>query len=173
MIRLTHPGGRPLKYKSVEELQSAIDKYIDSCKTFAKDKNGDVITDANGEPVKVVIKPITITGLALALGFNSRQSLLNYQDREEFLDAITRAKFLCEDYAVSRLYDKDGVQGGKFNLTNNYGWVEKQEVSSVNTNHNINSEIDTEKFLANATEDEIAKADKMSWAEMQEIINRK
>jgi hypothetical protein len=74
-------------------------------------------------------EPPTITGLALALGFNSRTSLLNYEDKEEFLNTITRAKARVEKYAESRLFDKDGANGAKFSLANNFrNWKEKQEV---------------------------------------------
>jgi len=122
-------GGCPLRYNSVEELQTAIDTYFNSCKRAKREKDGDLVVDANGDIVYEIFKPITITGLGLALGFTSRQSLLNYQGKSEFMDTITRAKFLCEDYSVNRAYDKEGFNGAKFNLTNNYGWVDKQELT--------------------------------------------
>ena len=54
--------------------------------------------------------------------------MINYQGKQEFVDAITRAKLIIEDYANQRLFDKDGVQGAKFTLTNNYeGYKEKVE----------------------------------------------
>ena len=71
-------------------------------------------------------KPPTVTGLALALGLKSRQALLNYQNREEFNDAVTRAKLRIEEYAERRLFDRDGVNGAKFSLMNNFkGWRDK------------------------------------------------
>ena len=76
-------------------------------------------------------KPLTITGLALALGFTSRQALLNYQEKPEFVDAITRAKARVEQYAEERLFDKDGANGAKFSLANNFkGWAEKQQIEA-------------------------------------------
>ena len=86
---------------------------------------------------------MTITGLALALGFNSRQSLLNYQAKEEFLDTITRAKAKVEQYAEERLFDKDGANGAKFSLANNFeGWREKQQIEAeVNSDLKINIEL--------------------------------
>ena len=69
-----------------------------------------------------------MTGLALALGFTSRQALLNYQAKPKFVDTIMRAKSRCEEYAESRLYDRDGANGAKFSLTNNFkGWSDKPE----------------------------------------------
>ena len=86
---------------------------------------------------------MTITGLALALGFNSRQTLLNYQGKEEFMDTIKRAKAIVERYAEERLYDKDGANGAKFSLANNFeGWREKQQIEAdVNNNVTINIEL--------------------------------
>jgi len=60
------------------------------------------------------------------MGLNSRQALLNYQDRPEFNDAITRAKMRIEEYAETRLYDKNGCNGAKFTLSNNFGWKDTQ-----------------------------------------------
>ena len=77
-----------------------------------------------------------MSGLADALDM-SRQSLLNYSENEEFFDTITRAKRKCEVYAEERLFDKDGANGAKFSLANNFeGWKEKQEVDA-----NVNTEI--------------------------------
>ena len=70
-----------------------------------------------------------MTGLALALGFTTRTSLLNYQGKKEFMDTITRAKTRVEQYAEERLFDRDGSNGAKFSLSNNFkGWSEKQEI---------------------------------------------
>ena len=58
--------------------------------------------------------------------FNIKQALLNYQDRSEFNDTITRTKACIEEYAERRLFDKEGVQGTKFSLINNFkGRAEK------------------------------------------------
>ena len=96
--------------------------------------------------VRVGVRPLTITGLALALGFNSRQSLLNYQGKQEFMDTITRAKAKVEQYAEERLYDKDGANGAKFSLSNNFeGWKEKQQIEAdVNSEVNITIELSDE-----------------------------
>lgn len=126
---------RPLKYKSKEELQVAIDNYFKSCSgTMLTDEDGQPVLNKYGEAVFINQKPPTVTGLALALGFNSRQALLNYQGRKEFNDTITRAKAFCEEYAESRLFDRDGSNGAKFSLTNNFkGWREKPEEQADNT----------------------------------------
>ncbi len=69
----------------------------------------------------------------------SRQALLNYQTRDKcFNDTITRAKSRVEEYAESRLYDKDGANGAKFSLANNFkGWKEKPDGAEVSQTTSI------------------------------------
>lgn len=55
-----------------------------------KDKEGQPIFDKYGQPVIVGAKPPTITGLALALGFATRKSLLEYEGKKEFVNTIAR-----------------------------------------------------------------------------------
>jgi hypothetical protein len=89
--------------------------------------NGDPLLDKNGEVLLLGAKPPTMTGLALALGFTSRQSLLNYQGKAEFMDSITRAKARVEEYAESRLYDRDGAKGAEFSLKYNFKWAQEEK----------------------------------------------
>lgn len=97
-----HPGGRPRKYQSVAQLQSAIDSYFEST------------------------KKVTVTGLALHLGFNSRQSLINNEGySEEFLDAIKRAKTRVEMYYEEHLVESNAA--GSIFALKNFGWRDKQE----------------------------------------------
>lgn len=120
---------KPALYKSAKQMQKAIDKYFDDCKGQPlKDENGNVLTDKRGNPVLLGARAPTVTGLALALGFTSRQALLNYQAKKEFVDTIMRAKTRCEEYAESRLYDRDGARGAEFSLKYNFKW----EISQTN-----------------------------------------
>lgn len=116
--------GRPPKYKNVEEIEEKIERYFRECEgEILKDDDGKPILNKFGNPVIVGQKPLTVTGLALALGFTNRQSLLNYQGKKEFFDTITRAKSVVEKYAEERLFDRDGSSGAQFNLRNNFkGW---------------------------------------------------
>ena len=112
------------------QMQVKIEDYFKMCDgELLLDKAGEIVFDKWGQPIYLGQKPYTVTGLALALGFNSRQALLNYQGRPEFNDAITQAKLKIEDYAVQRLFDRDGVQGAKFTLINNFkDYKDKQEI---------------------------------------------
>lgn len=124
--------GRPPAYKTVAEMQKVIDKYFEDCNgEYITDDDGNLMTDKHGKPVKTKERPLTITGLALALGFTTRQALLNYEGRADFVDTIKKAKSRIEQYAEERLFDKDGVNGAKFNLSNNFkGWSDKQQIDS-------------------------------------------
>lgn len=137
-------AGRPPIFTSAEEMQEKIDAYFKECEgKIMTDEEGKPLLNKYGQPIIYGAKPLTITGLALAIGFNSRQSLLNYEGQEEFLDTIKRAKARVEEYAESRLFDKDGSNGAKFSLSNNFkGWAEKQQIEAdVKNDISINVEL--------------------------------
>ncbi|RGV21858.1 hypothetical protein DWW21_09975 [Blautia obeum] len=116
--------GMTPKYTSVEEIESKIEQYFEDCKGYPlTDEKGKQIFNKFGSPIFIDVHPPTVTGLALALGFTSRQALLNYQAKPAFVDTITRAKARVEQYAEERLFDRDGSNGAQFSLRNNFkGW---------------------------------------------------
>jgi len=139
---MAHPGGRPLKFKSVKELQEKIDAYFAECDPHvvdttewveARDKKGQLKKDDNGlnylvevhHKVKTQQVPYTITGLALALD-TSRETLLEYEERPEFVDTIKKAKDKCHNFVENSLLTSNPT-GAIFNLKNNYGWKDKNE----------------------------------------------
>lgn len=132
-------------------MQEAIDAYFADCEGRPlTDESSEPILNKNGSPVIVGAHPPTVTGLALWLGFKTRQSLLNYQHRsDKFNDILTVAKSRCEEYAERRLFDRDGVNGAKFSLANNFkGWSEKPE------NVSERSENELPKLYAALTEED-------------------
>lgn len=101
-------GGRPRKFKSVAEMQKAIDEYF---KTTEK---------------------TTICGLALGLGFISRQSFLDYSGySKEFSDTIKRAKTRIEEYYEGHLTEPNAA--GSIFALKNFGWADKHEVIQQRT----------------------------------------
>lgn len=118
--------GRPPVFESKEELEKKIEEFFKSCEgSVLEDETGKPVLDKYGNVIKIDERPETVTGLALALGFKSRQSLIDYQGKAEFSDTITRAKLRCERYAEERLYDRDGNGGARFSLQVNFGWKDK------------------------------------------------
>lgn len=120
--------GRPPKYVTAEQMQAVIDRYFEDCKgePIIGD-DGMPILDKFGQPFIIHQRPPTVTGLALALGFTSRQALLNYQAKKEFVDTVTRAKARIEAYAEERLFDRDGQRGAEFSLRYNFRWVNDEK----------------------------------------------
>ena len=113
-------------------MQIAIEAYFEDCKEKPlTDEDGEIIFDKRGNPVMIEERPPTVTGLALWLGFRSRQTLLNYQARsKDFDDVLTMAKSKCEEFAERCLYDRNRVSGAKYSLENNFsGWGKKQKNS--------------------------------------------
>lgn len=124
--------GRPPKYTSPEQIEGLIDEYFKKCEgkvLTVEDEDGKQVPvlDKYGKPIIYDAHPPTVTGLALALGFESRQTLLNYQGKKEFRRVITRAKSRIEMYTEERLFDRDGANGAKFSLENNWGWNKPKE----------------------------------------------
>ncbi len=109
MAALKPKIGRPLKFKSAEELQEKIEEYFAMCKEEKR--------------------PYTITGLALALDTN-RETLLDYGKNkgELFSYTIMRAKEIIHNYAEESLWAPKVTQGVVFNLKNNWDWRDKREV---------------------------------------------
>lgn len=116
-----HPGGRPLKFQSVEELEKKIQEYFDKCQ-----KENDIPT---------------IADLAVFLD-TSRRTLVNYECREEFFHTIKKAK----DKVLS-IQEKMALQGKLqptvwiFSAKNNFGYADKVEVKNQSINHNLNEDV--------------------------------
>ena len=111
-------GGHPRKFKTVEELQKAIDKYF-------KEAKPELI--AGTESYKHNCP--TITGLAYALGFESRQSMYDYEKDSKFSYTIKRARLRIENQYEINLSDPSVKPAGSiFALKNIGNWKDKQDI---------------------------------------------
>jgi len=99
-------GGHPPFYNDPKKLQLACDKFFEDCK-------------GNNDPV-------TITGLALSLGFCTRKSLLDYAEKIEFVNIIKRAKLKVENEYEKKLYS--GQPTGSIFALKNMDWHDKSEI---------------------------------------------
>lgn len=137
-------GRKPI-FTSAEEMQEKIDAYFASCEPeLLRDGDGTPMLNKNGEPVYVGGRPMTIQGLALALGFTSRQSLLNYKAKREFVDTVTRARLRVEQYAAERLFDRDAQRGAQFTLAYGFGYARDTEDGKNRETQGVKIEIDRE-----------------------------
>jgi len=97
---------RPPKYKTPEELQKKIDEFFQ---------------ETEEEKPK-----ITITGLCYHLGFSSRQSFYDLEEKEEFTYTIKKARLRVEMFYEELLLSR-ATTGAIFALKN-LGWSDRQEI---------------------------------------------
>lgn len=121
------PGGRPLKYKTPEEMQVKIDLYFENevgeFPVYDK-KTGDPIYNKHGDPC-MELKAPTVAGLALYLGFCNRASMYDYDKYPKFSNTIKKAVARIEQFAENRLYI--GKPTGAIFWLKNHGWIDKTE----------------------------------------------
>ena len=111
-------GGRPAKFETAEELEELVIEFFQSLEK--KDDEG-----------KIYYLPATITGLALHLGFCSRQSFYDYEKVEEFSYTIKKARMMVENGYEKSLFSKHST-GAIFALKN-MGWKDKSEVDNTHS----------------------------------------
>ena len=109
--------GKPRSVGSIEEMQEKVDQFFEE---HTHDENGILL------PVEEW-KPLTITGLALHLGFTTRNSLLDYEsyDDNDYLCIVKKAKTRIEQYAEMMMY-KGKAAGPIFALKNIGGWRDER-----------------------------------------------
>lgn len=123
-------GGRPLKFKTVNEPDNAIQDYFATCDPHTtkalvetgRDAQGNMLFDSR--TVLTEQEPYTVSGLARALGID-RDTLINYKKRDEFFGSVAAAYERCHEYAEKQLYGKS-ASGAQFSLKNNWGWKDRQ-----------------------------------------------
>lgn len=121
------PRGRPVKYKDTEQIQQKIDEYFDWC-----DSQERIIPTDKGIIVRV--KPYTVSGLCVHLGI-TRETLRQYEDREDLSDTIKMAKARIENYIEEKSLIGDlNPTVCIFNLKNNFGWRDRQEIDQSISN---------------------------------------
>lgn len=150
MSAVKNLGGRPLKFKTVKELEDKIDAYFAECDPHVVEveKIKETRDEKTGEVKRTKIKdfvmteqiPYTITGLALALDA-SRETLLEYEGevagREKkdpgYAYAVKKAKLRCQNFAEQFLFSGKHPTGAIFNLKNNHNWQDKSQVAVDHT----------------------------------------
>lgn len=101
--------------------RSIIDEYFEGCRgELVREENGEVKMDKDGKPLRKNGRPPTLTGLALALGFNSRSEFLEFKGSKTENALIEKARLRIENYNEEKLFEKDYARSAIFNLTNTY-----------------------------------------------------
>lgn len=121
-------GGRPPIYNTPEELESICNEYFKKAEGEYEE-----ITkiDDDGKKYKERIysvpeEKITITGLALYLGFCSRSTLYEYEKKEGFSYIIKKAMLRVENGYETNLHN--GQPTGSIFALKNMGWKDKSEM---------------------------------------------
>lgn len=100
-------AGRPPHFDTPDKLQELVDDYF--------------------YQLEQIKESPTITGLAFHLGFASRNSLYDYEGRDEFSGIIKKARLRVEMGYEKKLHGKYPPIGAIFALKN-MGWSDKQEI---------------------------------------------
>lgn len=129
-------GGRPPKFKTAEELENKVEEYFVLSKGVYHFEPATKInrkTRESEDYEKIVWdvepEPITITGLALHLGFCDRQSLNDYEKNIEFSFIIKKARMRVENSYEKNLHN-DKPSGSIFALKV-MGWQEKNPLDEI------------------------------------------
>jgi hypothetical protein len=135
-------SGRPRKFETVEAMQEAIDAYFKKC-----DERKRKVYDKKAQEIVEIVdpEPYTIEGLALALDFADRNSLLDYEKEkgyEAFFRTVKKAKLKVQKNKVT-----NGLDGNYnpvvtlFDLKNNHGYKDKQEFDHTSGGEKIAPQI--------------------------------
>lgn len=144
--------GRPMKFQNIDELRAMILEYFKNAAPHWEEQteyidrrdsksgkiiieDGKVVQDKVVRKVKTKQKPLTVTGLAVALG-TSRDVLLDYETTysekyPEFSNTIKEAKEQIKAYAEESLFGTN-TAGVIFSLKNNWGFKDKYETENTN-----------------------------------------
>ena len=127
----SNPVGRPLLYKTNEDLAGAIDDYFDYC----DNRTRSVYIKDLGDNMEISSPaPYTMSGFARRLGMD-RDTLLRYSKNDEFYGTVKAARERVQEDVETRLMETSNQSGAIFNLKNNFGWRDKTE-QDVTSNGN-------------------------------------
>lgn len=115
-----HNAGHPRNYKNAKELEKKCEEYINNCP--------DVRYIQTGFSLTTVPHP-TITGLALFLGYESRQSCYDNEKIPEYSYIIKKTKLFIEKNYESLLAGNNAA--GPIFALKNMGWSDKQEIHNI------------------------------------------
>lgn len=120
--------GRPRKIKNAKQLEKLINEFLES--RFDEDGKN--------------IQPLTMRGFCNYIGI-VYDTLLEWEEkREDLTEPIKKLKEIVHEWCESQLYTNARTVGVIFALKNNWGWKDKTEVETKNTNTTLNVEFTEE-----------------------------
>jgi hypothetical protein len=112
-------GGRPRKFQDPRDLERRAERLFER---WDRDK-----------------EPYTITGLALELGFNGRQQLIEYERLDRFTAVLKKARSRVERWVECMLWKAHNPAAAIFWLKN-AGWTDRQDLvvsGSITVQHTV------------------------------------
>lgn len=134
-------AGRPAHFENAEYLNLMVEEYFVYIKGAYEDIEREKINKDGS--VQMVMERIwtrksetpSITGLALYLGFESRQSIYDYEKNGEFSYTIKRARLRVE--ASYEQYLLTQASTGAIFALKNFGWVDTKAVDHTTKGDSI------------------------------------
>lgn len=143
---INYGARKRIRWVSPQQLQKKIDAYFESCIGYLYDwKTHEILVDKDGNYERGLVKPYTTTGLAMAIGVN-RSMLLGYSEDEinalgvpmdddyegpTYGEIVRLARDRIQEFAETKLYERDGFNGGKFVLDTSFNWVGRREAAEI------------------------------------------
>lgn len=135
-VAVSTNGGRPPTFANPEQMMLRADEYfiyiqgeyeLVMVDVPVKDKKGNVlrITQMQEKEWTRFPEPPTITGMALFLGFTSRERFYAYQDKPEFESVVAKIRTRIE-YEYEKRLNANNPTGAIFALKN-MGWRDREE----------------------------------------------
>lgn len=120
-------SGRPPIFSSEDELKDKVIAYFDSLEYTIEIDGVEELRYSNP----------TVTGLALFLGFESRQSIYDYKEKQEFSYIIKRALLVIESHYENNLNTK--VSTGAIFALKNMNWKDSSNIDLTSKDKQINN----------------------------------
>jgi hypothetical protein len=121
-------------FKTLKQLADKIDAYFISI--GGEDGPAKKTKRQDNKKQKVLNKddagPATVTGLALFLGFNSRQAFEDYEQNGSFADALKRGRLRVECLYEKRLHQP--APTGAIFVLKSLGWNDKPKNKTADSN---------------------------------------
>jgi len=114
-------SGKPLRFKTVEELQVAIEDYFNYCDSRIKQ----IYTKEGLKLLLHMQRPHNVWPCYCT--WDRQTDLLDYAHRDEYLPTVKAARNKVEQDVETRLMETQNQSGAIFNLKNNFGWKDKTE----------------------------------------------
>jgi hypothetical protein len=128
-------AGKPRIWGDIEEMRSAISDYFEDClpQPLINKNTDEPYMDKKGKVIMVEGDKLTITGLALSLGYADRQSIYDGIKRKDEYSCLIKNAMTIVENGYEKLVQGSTPTGAIFVLKN-MKWRDKTEVEASGDN---------------------------------------